>query len=101
MYNSDGILYYDVIVEYGADTTKIDNNALIIYNADGTVRFNPADSVMEVYSNHVRWPGYNYGDLGRIEVDQYDPTQPHGLANVYFVGTKKLAPINLEVTAVY
>lgn len=99
MYNTDGIIFYDMIVEYGADTGKItQKEAMIIYNEDGTERSNPNDDLQHVYDYHVRWPGYYDTDMDRQEVDPYDLTQPYGPSNMYYLGLVRLAPVALNVS---
>jgi len=106
MYVRDGVLKYSIEVEYGCETSILETAALINYYADGALKFDPSEDVETVYQNRVKWVGHpndpTASDPHRISVMSYNITQPYDEdTNAYYVGTKKLAPINLNVTAVY
>ncbi len=93
------------VVEYGIDTsTIVDLNAMKRYSVGSAQKllFDPDEGIVTVYNNRVRWTGYHADDLNRVLVDPYDPTKPYDPnTNPYYVGLKRLAPINLEVTVKY
>jgi hypothetical protein len=101
--NIDGRMNVSAIVEYGADTSKIPNNKVFKqYNGAGTLVWDPAWTIAEVYANGVKWAGYHNTDPDRTLVDSYDPTLPYDPdTNDYYASLKKLAPINLDVTLKY
>lgn len=100
----DGRMDVDAIVEYGADVSKVDKSAVQRYSTGSSPIkvYDPNWGIMNIYNNSVKWPGYNYSDPNREEVDPYDPTLPHDPdTNPYYAGLKKLEPIPLNVQVTY
>ena len=97
---SDGECFFDVHVDYGADTSKFDQNALTQLNDDNTVLFDPSASVMDVYDNEVYFPGHNVA-FDHYSWFPYDPTQPNSVLNPILVGLKSVAKIHLKINAQY
>lgn len=92
-------------VEYGADVSGVDPNALKRYSTGGDPRliFDPNWGVMDVYNKSVRWAGYHDDDPDRILFDKYDPTQAHDPSkkNEYNAGLKNVQDFDVEASLVY
>jgi len=108
---SDGECFFDVHADYGADTTKFDQNALVQLNDDNTVLFDPGASVMDVFNNEVywtaqifngiNWPAHN-GAADHYQWFPYDPNQAYDMVlNPILAGQKSVAPIHLKISAQY